>query len=275
MPLLDVTRSYLDNSPFLERYIDDFLDDIEELLNVTQLDDDNIQDASLTASTIVTAGSITTAKMISEIATTAKFAAGSVTTSKLPTGGIVAAEVADANITTDKIANTTITTALFADASLSTTEFADSGLNKSSLTASVYAESAEVVTVGAGDSGSWVVVATAPAMTTTGNPVLVQINKSSIAADSIFNTEQISTNSTDIEVRFKVDGIVIAVYRVYMQNDHASIGAALRLPISSFSFIHIPSAGSHTYSAEIRTIITGLSVFHYFQYIKLIAVELQ
>ncbi len=51
MATLNVRREYADGDILLESDLDAFLDDIETFLNVTKIDDDNIQDLGITGST--------------------------------------------------------------------------------------------------------------------------------------------------------------------------------------------------------------------------------
>ena len=65
MATLNVRREYADGDILLESDLDAFLDDIETFLNVTKLDDDNLQDLGITGSTKLKNASVTNNKMAS------------------------------------------------------------------------------------------------------------------------------------------------------------------------------------------------------------------
>lgn len=134
MAQLDVRRLYEDGKELLKNELDAFVDDIEVFVNLTQLNDDNLQDASITASSKFVDGTVTNAKFVSSTLEAAKFASDSITTGKLAdgivgttqlasssvdstkiaTGAITAAKILDGNITDIKIKNTQVTTAFTA-----------------------------------------------------------------------------------------------------------------------------------------------------------------
>lgn len=118
MAQLDVRRTYADGEILLASDLDSFLDDIETFLNITRINDDNIQDSSITASSKLSALSVTTAKIANEAITTAKIADLAVTTAKLNDLAVTTAKIADLNITTGKIVDGSITTAKLSTAAL-------------------------------------------------------------------------------------------------------------------------------------------------------------
>jgi hypothetical protein len=83
MATLSVTRSYADGEVLVRADLDAFLDDIETFVNVTRLNDDNIQNSGITASTKLIAGSITADKIQNGAVTTAKIADDAVTAAKI------------------------------------------------------------------------------------------------------------------------------------------------------------------------------------------------
>ncbi len=93
MALISVSRTYEDGEILTEADLDAFLDDVEAFLNVTKLNDDNIQDSGINAAT----------KVLNLSVSTSKLAASAVTTSK----------IADANVTDAKLVFATITVAAF------------------------------------------------------------------------------------------------------------------------------------------------------------------
>lgn len=104
---------------------DAFLDDIETFLNITKINDDNIQNSGITGSTkllnqSVTAaklatGSVETAKIADDAVTEAKIGDGAVTSDKLGASAVVEAKIADDAVTSGKIADDAVTTDAIAD----------------------------------------------------------------------------------------------------------------------------------------------------------------
>lgn len=85
MPALALTKSYLDGEILLEADLDNIKDGIETFLNTTKIDDDNIQNAGITASSKLIDETITTAKLADECVTAAKM---SLTNKTMPIGSI-------------------------------------------------------------------------------------------------------------------------------------------------------------------------------------------
>lgn len=135
MPTLGITRTYADGDVLFQADIDNIIDDLETLVNVTKLDDDNIQDNGIDASTkvidsSVTAGkiassAITTAKINNSAVTTAKIADGNVTTAKLDNGAVTTAKITDASVTYAKRAALTVTAGSAGSLSTSSTSYVD------------------------------------------------------------------------------------------------------------------------------------------------------
>lgn len=100
MPTLTITKSYADTQVLTEADLDNIKDDIESFLNVTGLDDDNLQNAGITASSKLVDGSITAAKIGTSAVTTAKINDDAVTTAKIADSAVTAAKLATAAINT-------------------------------------------------------------------------------------------------------------------------------------------------------------------------------
>lgn len=98
MAQIDVTRSYRDGEVLTEADLDAFLDDIETFLNVTKINDDNIQNSGITGST----------KLLNTSVTAAKLATDSVTTLKIADQNVTTAKIADEAVSLDKLAEAVI-----------------------------------------------------------------------------------------------------------------------------------------------------------------------
>jgi microcystin-dependent protein len=93
MATLVITKTYADGDILTEADLDAIKDDVEAFLNVTGINDDNIQTAGITASSKLIDATISTAKIANSAITAGKLAADSVTTVK----------ILDANVTPAKL----------------------------------------------------------------------------------------------------------------------------------------------------------------------------
>lgn len=258
MPSLNVTRSYNDNRPFLESHIDDFLDDLETFINVTQLDDSNITSATIDASTKLVNGSISTAKIANNTVTSVKIAAGAVTTIKIADGVLTSGKFIDSSITAAKVASETITSTQIGSGQATNTKFADGSitrakranddntLDKQDIGGPTYSNATTSFTS-----------VTSRSITTTGRPVYIQLD---------WNGNGITTNAANIatnanisydpvsELRIKRDSTVIALISLEAASAPKGGSDALGIswPISSVWFIDQPSSGTYSYSVEGR-----------------------
>jgi len=85
MPTLTITKTYSDGTVLTEADLDNIKDDVETFLNVTKIDQDNIQTGGVNAASLAT-NSVTTIKITDLNVTTAKLANASVTSIKLASG---------------------------------------------------------------------------------------------------------------------------------------------------------------------------------------------
>lgn len=93
MATLTITKEWANGEILLESDLDFIKNDVETFLNVTGIDDDNIQDVGITASSKLVDGSISTAKLAGSSVTAPKIASDAVTTIK----------ILDANVTVAKL----------------------------------------------------------------------------------------------------------------------------------------------------------------------------
>lgn len=82
MPTLVVTKSYSDGAVLTEDMLDDITDSIETFVNITKLDDQNLQDAAITSDKLATSA-VTTVKIDNDAVTTSKIANDAVTAAKM------------------------------------------------------------------------------------------------------------------------------------------------------------------------------------------------
>jgi hypothetical protein len=104
MATLSITKAWADGEVLLEADLDNIKDDVETFLNTTKINDDNIQNAGITASSKLIDASISTAKLANLAITTAKIDDLAVTTGKLAASAVTTAKITDANVTKAKLA---------------------------------------------------------------------------------------------------------------------------------------------------------------------------
>lgn len=182
MPSIDITKTYADGAVLVESDLDNIIEDIETFLNVTQIDDTNIQDNGITASSKLVDGSISTAKLASSAITSAKITDLNVTTAKIADDAVTTAKILDSNVTTAKIADSNVTTAKIADGAVTgpkrvtTVQISSSSGSYSTASASPVDVTNLSVTI-----------------TLTGRPVLVQLIAGSSAASSVSSATSAGT----------------------------------------------------------------------------------
>jgi len=123
MPVLTLTKNYEDATLLLEDDFNVFLDELEALLNTTQLDGTNILDDGITASLKILGNTTTAAKLQANAVTTIKIVDEGVDTTQINTDAITTAKFADNSVTTAKIAASAVTNAKFAAANVTTPKF--------------------------------------------------------------------------------------------------------------------------------------------------------
>lgn len=125
MSTISITKTYDDGSLLSETDLDPFISGSQTFVNTTKLNDDNIANSGITASTKLKDGTVTTAKL----------AASSVTESALATSSVTSAKITDANITTAKITDSSVTTAKINDSAVTTGKLAASSVTSVKCTA--------------------------------------------------------------------------------------------------------------------------------------------
>lgn len=152
MAQLDVRRLYADGDILLQADLDAFLDDLETFLNLTKLNDDNLQDGGITASSKLVNASITLAKMGANSVGTTQLVDLGVTTAKLNDLAVTTGKLADLAVTTGKLADLAVTNAKIAAATIQISKIDVTSVSIGALTrkASYIAAGASTFTTPAG-----------------------------------------------------------------------------------------------------------------------------
>ena len=146
MAQLNITRLYADGEVLFEADLDEVSGDMESLLNVTRLNDDNIQDGGITGSTKLADGSVTAGLIESLSITTSKILDASVDTAALGDLAVTTAKIAAADVEGAKFATNAVTVAKLNrdrqiqdndgnDSTTNNTSFEDAGMSCSLLDA--------------------------------------------------------------------------------------------------------------------------------------------
>ncbi len=113
-----MTRNYHDGEVYTQAEIDAPYDDIETFLNVTKINDDNIQNNGITGSLKLLTGSVSTGKIADQAITTSKLADEAVTAAKILDNTITETQMAPLSIGTPELIDLSVTTAKLAAAVL-------------------------------------------------------------------------------------------------------------------------------------------------------------
>lgn len=251
MPVITITKSYADGTVLFESDLDNIKDDIENFLNVTKINDDNIQNAGITGSTKLVDASVTSAKIASAAVSTSKIDDSAVTTAKIADANVTTAKIADANVTTAKLADGAVTAAK--RAALNYQLSASSGLFVSALTATDQDVTNLSVTI-----------------TTSGRPVILHV-----VPDG--TTNLCSMGGEDVA------GLVNFVIKIIETSGSTTIARILHKHQTETGFnpgqvgaggiigFHAPAAGTYTYKVQVEG--SASNNFRVY-YCKLVAYEL-
>lgn len=238
--------------------MDAFLDDLENFLNTTKIDNSNIQDGGIDGSLKLTTASVVESKLASAAVTTSKIADASITTAKIIDANITTAKIADSNVTTAKIADSNVTTAKIADSNVTTAKLADGAVTA--------AKKAALGQQTSGSSGYWTtasgsysaVTNLSVSITTTGRPVFIGL----ISDGDLVNVHYIASSSN-------TNSAYLSLTRAGTEVSMAWVGNA-KQPLGSFWHIDTPAAGTYTYAVRGLASSNTLEV----SYAALIAYEL-
>lgn len=250
MATLSVRRPYDDGDILFASDFDAFLDDIETLINETQLNDDNIQDGGITGSTKLADATVTAGKLASNSVTTAKILDANVTADKLASDSCTTAKILNLAVTTAKINDLAVTTGKINDAAVTQAKRASLGQQVSTTSTGVFST-----------SGSTFVDVTncTLSITTTGRPVFIGLQH-----DGTANTGNVECGtSTAGRLKLLRDATTVAIWGVE--------GSGVQWPPGAFWHIDVPAAGTYTYKVQL-SMTTGASIE--VDYVKLVAYEL-
>jgi hypothetical protein len=220
MAQLNVRRTFLSMEVPLQSDIDLFLNDIETFLNITKLNNENIQDNSITAST--------------------KIAPLSITASKFKNVAVTTAKILDANVTTAKIADEAVTTAKINDSAVTTAKIADGAITNSKL-ANLNSQSASITATG---TSSYVQLASV-SITTNGRPIYIRLLNNITGSEGYINfgAMYVTRDSTTL---FTITDAAGDFFRDGPSGGLTDTGETLKVP-GGFFYIDVVSSGTYNY----------------------------
>lgn len=246
MPTLVITKSYADGDILFEADLDNIKDDLENFLNVTKINDDNIQSAGITGST----------KLVDASVSTSKLASASVTTSKIADDAVTTGKIIDSAVTTAKIADNAITSAKAPVGGFTSAFYADASVTQAKRSASNYQLSSSSGNSGQTTSTSFTDVTNlSVTITTNGRPVMV-----GICSDGTDNFSDMNSGGGVMNLQILRDATVILKKAAETSN----------YPTTP-NLLEAPAAGTYTYKAQFRS-SSGAIV--YCRYAKLYAIEI-
>lgn len=264
MAFIDIDRLYQSNKVPTQQDLDNIVDGIETFLNVTGVSDDNLQDATIDATTKIIDASVTLSKMATGAVGTTNIQSLAITTDKLADSSITTTLLADVNVTLAKVANAAATTVKFIDGSVDPIHITPNRTKSTSATNATVATSTytSINTV---------------AITTNGGPVLLLITptESTSVGDRLFGYLVDDITAANPAARFKITrsgtAVVTDAYLTHtLHNDALSMTAAI--PLSCATYIDTPSAGTYTYALWLKN--SGNSEYATVNNINLTAWEL-
>jgi hypothetical protein len=249
MSNLTVNKTYSDGSILFASDLDNMIDSHESFLNITKLDDANINNTSIIANESLQDSSITTAKIASL----------AITTAKLAVNNIQDVKINDLAITTAKLADGAVTTAKLADSSITNTDFNNASITKAKLVNVTYsAQAIGNVTVTSSVTTSTPIPGLNTTITGSGNPIEVMVIPH--GADSIFQWAMDHDSEWDNGQHYFIiellrDGSVISTQQIVHSLAISAFTSDYRTlqTLPSFgSYLDQPGAGTFTYSVNWR-----------------------
>lgn len=260
MPILTIPRNYKANEPVLESYLDAALDSIESFLNVTKLDDINIQAASITASSKVSDGTVTVVTLAAEAITTSKIDANAVTAAALnsDTAGTGLSQATDGEL------DVVVDDSTVEVDPLNGVQIKDLGITRAKLDSNSSEQlSSNSGTFTTNSSTLSDVTNLSVSITTTGRPVLIQlVGPSSPAANWVgISIPGAGSGFNHAALIFVRDSEIIG--SAGLATEHNSDTKGLKLPSQTFMHVDQPAAGTYTYKVQAATKSSGTTLTVY------------
>lgn len=259
MATLSIPKNYADATILFESDLDDIRDNLLTFVNVTKLNDDNIQDQGITASLKLADNSITGDKLAAAIVddVTLEIVANvigikndGVTASKLANDAVTTAKILNSNVINAKIADATIERVKFASRAVTTdgSDPGSGGVSKSS-SSGTFTTAVIVYTD---------VTNLSLTLTTNGRPVRIFLEPDGTGISRLGGKARTGGSGAievDVELKMVRDSTDISQYKIELQQ--ASLGDVQLWPCSGIQFVDDVSAGTYVYKLQVQNIQGG------------------
>ena len=227
MPTFSFTKSYQDDVDLTEQQLDDGFESVEDFLNTTKIDADNIQNAAITNPLIAT-GAVDSNEIAADAVINTKIAADAVQTS----------QIQDSAVTTPKINDGDVTTAKLNDNAVTRAKQEAVGQQISSSSGSFSTSNGSLTDV----------TNLSVTLTTTGRPVILAIISDGSGSNCSIGGSAGGGNSerSRVNIAFLRDASQIAKYDIFFDADGLTDS---KVPGGIFH-IDTPSSGTYTYKVQ-------------------------
>ena len=274
MATLSIAKNYADATILFESDLDDIRDALLTFLNTTKLNDDNIQDSGITASSKLVNSSISGAKLnanvvddstIELVSSQIRIKDDGITTAKIADSAVTSAKIADSAVTTAKIADGGVTRAKLEDRTVTTdgTDPGAGGISKSTSSGTFSTSSSTLTDV----------TNVSTTITTTGRPVMVFLEPDGTTNPAeLKSSRSASTNSAQYAILR--DATTVGQAEITVDGVSSSGSSSLSHSPSGFMVIDDVAAGTYTYKLQAKVATTGSMPSVEVNYVRIVAVEL-
>lgn len=246
MPNLSITKTYADNTVLSEADLDNIIDDVETFFNTTKIDSTNIQTSGIATANIADEA-ITADKLDAAIAGDGLAGAA---------GSALSVNVDDSTI----------------EISSDTLQVKDAGITRAKLEAVGQQQSSSCDAYSTTSTIYTTVTNLSVSITTSGRPVLVQLifDQNGSFPGELYASR--AANTLTWLWRLKRDSTVIEEAKYTMANDTSVAVPEWSWAPSSVRTIDFPSAGTYTYTMDVRADTSGTTIK--VQRVRLLVLEL-
>lgn len=281
MSVLTITTTYDTAAILYESQLDAIKTPIETYFNTTQIEGSNIQDNILDGASYLADDSVSTDKLTSNAVTTAKLADSTPSSDT----GITTAKINDLAVTTDKLDNLSVNTDKINNGDVTTNKLVNNSVPKGIMLAipsgsSTIGDITLSVTSGSAVSDLLLSALTISGLTV-GKPVIIALQSTSTTTGSGY--VGFSLNNTDNYLTPALGALSLKINKddVLSYNAPLFLGDVpditimhFKVPLSSFIYIDVATATSHTYKIYLSKPTTSQTGDLLISSAKLVAIQL-
>lgn len=229
MPVLTITKTYVNGNILSASDLDSAYDSISTFLNTTKIDSTNVQ-----------TGGLTGANLANSTVNTSQLAAGAVTSSIIASSAVGSGQIGPLAVQTGHLALGAVT---------NPTRAALGQVSSTGLNSVGYSTSANAF--------SDITNMTLPSLTTSGRPVLIIIypNDPTLNGGGFFNINRSGVTAAG-QLGIARNGTLISSSRITISGGNTS---GLSVP-GNFTFLDTPSSGTYIYKAQLTSDTQGTAV---------------